>query len=93
VNLRNLGNGVSLGLGAASTGAATIESVFGDVELDVAARRDVEISASAVVGEIKSVPSGFAQIKTDEGYLLKSRAGGTSIVLKRIDGDIVLKSQ
>jgi hypothetical protein len=93
VNLRNLGNGVSLGLGAASTGAATIESVFGDVELDVAARRDVEISASAVVDEIKSLPSGFAQIKTDEGYLLKSRAGGTSIVLKRIDGDIVLKSQ
>jgi hypothetical protein len=93
VHLRKLGNGVSLGLGAASTGSATIESVFGDVDLDLAGRRDVEIHASSIVGEIRSVPSGFARIKTDEGFLLKSRAGGTSILLKRIDGDIVLKSQ
>ncbi len=93
VNLRNLGNGVSLGLGAASTGSATIESVFGDVELDVAERRDVEIDASSIVGEIRSVPPGFVRLKTDEGYLLRSRAGGTSISLKRIDGDIVLKRQ
>jgi hypothetical protein len=93
VNLRNLGNGVSLGLGTASTGSVTIESVFGDVEFDVARRQDVEISASAVIGEIRSIPSGFVRIQTDEGYLLKGRAGGTSIVFKRIDGDIVLKSQ
>ena len=93
VNLRNLGNGVSLGLGPGSTGPMTIESVFGDVELDVAGRQDVEIRASSLVGEIRSVPSDFVRVKRDDGYLLKSRAGGTSIVLKRIDGDIVLKSQ
>ena len=93
VNLRNLGNGVSLGLGAASTGSATIESVFGDVELDVAGRQDVEIHASSIVGGIRSLPSGFVRVETDEGYLLKSRAGGTSISLKRIDGDIVLNRQ
>jgi hypothetical protein len=93
VKLRNLGNGVSLRLGAASTGSATIESVFGDVELDVAGRRDVEIHASSIIGEIKSVPSGFVRVKTDEGYVLKSGAGGTSLSLNRIDGDIVLKRQ
>jgi hypothetical protein len=93
VTLRNLGNGVSIGLGAASTGSVTIESVFGDVALDVAGRRDVEISASSLVGEIRSVPSDFVRLKTDEGYLLKSRTGGTSISLKRIDGDIVLRGQ
>jgi hypothetical protein len=93
VNLRNLGNGVSLGLGAASTGSGIIESVFGDVELDVAERRDVEIRAGSIVGEIKSVPSGFVRLKTDEGYLLKSGTGGASLSLKRIDGDIVVKRQ
>jgi hypothetical protein len=93
VNLRNLGNGVSLGLGDASAGSVTIESVFGDVELDVTGRRDVEINASSIVGEIRSVPSGFARVKTDEGYVLKSGGGGMSISLKRIDGDIVLKRQ
>jgi murein DD-endopeptidase MepM/ murein hydrolase activator NlpD len=91
VNLRNLGNGVSLRLGP--TGPMTIESVFGDVELDVAGRQDVEIRASSLVGEIRSVPSDFVRVKTDDGYVLKSRAGGTPISLKRIDGDIVLKRQ
>jgi hypothetical protein len=91
VNLRNLGNGVSLGLGATSTGSIAMESVFGDIELDVTGRRDVEIHASSIVGEFKSIPTDFVRLKTDEGYLLKSRAGGTLISLKRIDGDIVLK--
>ena len=59
----------------------------------MAERRDVEIQASSIVGEIKSVPSDFVRLKTDEGYVLKSRAGGTFISLKRIDGDIVLKRQ
>jgi hypothetical protein len=91
INLRNLGNGVSLGLGATSTGSIAMESVFGDIELDVTGRRDVEIHASSIVGEFKSIPTDFVRLKTDEGYLLKSRAGGTLISLKRIDGDIVLK--
>jgi hypothetical protein len=93
VNLRNLSNGVSLGLGAASTGSAAIESVFGNVELDLAQRRDVEIRASSIVGEIRSVPSSFVRVKTDEGYLLRSGEGGASVSLKRIDGDIVVKRQ
>ena len=91
VNLRNLGNGVSLGLGATSTGSIAMESVFGDIELDVTGRRDVEIHASSIVGEFKSIPADFVRRKTAEGDVLKSRAGGTLISLKRIDGDIVLK--
>jgi hypothetical protein len=91
VNLRNLGNGVSLGLGATSTGSIAMESVFGDIELDVTGRRDVEIHASSIVGEFKSIPADFVRLKTAEGDVLKSRAGGTLISLKRIDGDIVLK--
>jgi hypothetical protein len=91
VTLRNLGNGVSLGLGPMSTGSVAMESVFGDVELDVTGRRDVEIHASSIVGEFKSIPTDFVRLKTADGDLLKSRAGGTLISLKRIDGDIVLK--
>jgi hypothetical protein len=91
VNLRNLGNGVSLGLGATSTGSIAMESVFGDIELDVTGRRDVEIHASSIVGEFKSIPADFVRLKTAEGDVLTSRAGGTLISLKRIDGDIVLK--
>jgi len=93
VNLRNLANGASLGVGTASTGSTTIESVFGDVELDVAGRQDVEIHTRSVLGEIRSVPSGFVRRKTDDGYLLTGRAGGTSISLVRIDGNIVFKRQ
>ena len=91
VNLRKLGNGVSLGLGAASPGSATIESVFGDVELDVAERRDVEIRIGALVGGIQSVPSGFVRRKTADGYVLKSGEGGASLSLTRIDGNVVVK--
>jgi hypothetical protein len=93
VNLRNLGNGVSLGLHSVSTGSSTIESVFGDVALDLAGRRDVEINASSIVGAFRSVPLGLVRLKTDDGYVLKGGAGGTSISFKRIDGDIVLKHQ
>jgi hypothetical protein len=67
--------------------------VFGDVELDVTGRRDVEIHASSIVGEVKSVPSDFVRLRTDDGYVLRSRAGGMPISVNRIDGDIVVKRQ
>ena len=91
VDLRSLANGASLRLGAASPGSATIESVFGNVEFDVTERPDVEIRVSSLVGEVRSVPSGFVRLKTDDGYLLKSGKGGSSLTVKRIDGDLVVR--
>ena len=91
VDLRSLSNGVSLRLGAASPGSVNIRSVFGDVELDVAERRDVEIRVTSVIaGEVRSVPRGFVRVKTDDGYLLKSGEGGPSLSISDIDGDIVV---
>jgi hypothetical protein len=76
-----------------STGSVAMEAVFGDIELDVTGRRDVEIHASSIVGKVKSTLTDVVRLKTADGYQLKSGAGGTLISLKRIDGDIVLKQR
>src|SRR5262245_61902869 len=68
VDLVSLAGGLSLSLGGASPGSATIESVVGAVELDVADRHDVEIRISALQGEITSVPPDFVRRKMDDGY-------------------------
>ena len=91
VDLVSLAGGLSLGLGGASPGSATIESVVGVVELDVAERRDVEIRISSLQGEITSVPPDFVRRKTNDGYLLRSGAGGTPVSISSINGDVVVR--
>jgi hypothetical protein len=91
VDLVSLARGLSLSLGGASPGSATIESVMGDVELDVAERHDLEIRISELQGEITSVPSDFVRRKTSDGYLLRSGAGGTPVWISSITGDVVVR--
>jgi len=91
VDLVSLAGGLSLSLGGASPGSATIESVVGVVELDVAERRDVEIRISSLQGEITSVPPDFVRRKTNDGYLLRSGAGGTPVSISSINGDVVVR--
>ena len=91
VELVSLAGGLSLGLGGASPGSATIESVIGVVELDVAERRDVEIRISSLQGEITSVPPDFVRRKTNDGYLLRSGAGGAHVSISSINGDVVVR--
>jgi hypothetical protein len=91
VDLVSLAGGLSLALGGASPGSATIESVVGGVELDVAERRDVEIRIASLQGEITSVPPDFVRRKTNYGYLLRSGAGGTPVSLNSIIGDVVMR--
>jgi hypothetical protein len=90
VDLVSLARGLSLSLGGASPGSATIESVDGDVELDVAERRDVDIRISSLQGEI-TVPPDFVRRKTNDGYLLRSGAGGTPVSISSINGDVVVR--
>jgi hypothetical protein len=91
VDLNSLARGLSLGLGHASPGSATIESVLGVVELDVAQRRDIEIRISALQGEITSFPPDFVRLKTDDGYLLRSGKGGTALQISSINGDVLVR--
>jgi len=91
VDLVSLAGGLSLSLGGASPGSATIESVVGGVELDVAERHDVEIRISALQGEITSVPPDFVRRKTNDGYLLRSGTGGTPVWISSINGDVVVR--
>src|SRR5262245_61823418 len=91
VDLTSLAGGLSLSLGGASPGSATIVSVVGVVELDVAERRDVDIRISSLQGEITSVPSDFVRRKTNDGYLLRSGAGGTPVSISSINGDVVVR--
>jgi hypothetical protein len=90
VDLVSLAGGLSLSFGGASPGSATIESVIGVVELDVADRRDIEIRISSLQGEI-TVPSDFVRRKTNDGYLLRSGAGGTPVWINSINGDVVVR--
>src|SRR5262245_13683963 len=91
VDLTSLAKGLSLGMGSAPTEAATIESVIGDVELNVGERRDVEIRISSLTGHIRSVPSDFARLRTNDGYLLRGGQGGSSLWISSVQGDIVVK--
>jgi len=91
VDLVSLARGLSLSLGGASPGSARIESVVGVVELDVAERHDVEIRISALQGEITSVPPDFVRHEMNDGYLLRSGAGGTLLSISSINGDLVVR--
>jgi hypothetical protein len=91
VDLDSLARGLSLSLGGASPGSARIESVVGVVELDVAQRHDVEIRISALQGEITSVPPDFVRLEMNDGYLLRSGAGGTPLSISSINGDLVVR--
>src|SRR5262245_24782920 len=91
VDLLSLAGGLSLGLGGATPGSATIVSVIGGVELDVAERRDVEIRISSLQGQIASVPPDFIRRKTNDGYVLRSGAGGSPVSLSSINGDVVVR--
>ena len=91
VDLDSLARGLSLSLGGASPGSATIESVVGVVELDVAERHNVEIRISALQGEITSVPPDFVRLEMNDGYLLRSGAGGTPLSISSINGEVVVR--
>jgi hypothetical protein len=91
VDLDSLARGLSLSLGRASPGSGTIESVVGLVELEVAERHDVEIRVSALQGEITSVPPDFVRLEMNDGYLLRSGAGGTHLSISSINGDLVVR--
>ena len=91
VDLDSLARGLSLSLGGASPGSATIESVVGVVELDLAERHNVEIRISALQGEITSVPSDFVRLEMNDGYLLRSGAGGTHLSISSVNGDVVVR--
>jgi len=91
VDLISLAKGLSLSLGGAATEAATIESVIGDVELNVGERRDVEIRISSLTGHIRSVPPDFVSRRTNYGYLLRGGERGSSLSITSVQGDIVVK--
>jgi hypothetical protein len=91
VDLVSLAGGLSLSLGGAFPGSATIESVIGAVDIDVAERRDVVIRISSLQGEITSVPPDFVRRKTNDGYLLRSGAGGVPVSISSINGDVVVR--
>ena len=63
------------------------------MELDVAERRDFEIRISALNGEIKALPPGFARLRTDDGYLLRSGNGGAQLSINAVNGDVVVGRQ
>jgi hypothetical protein len=90
VDLISLAQGLSLSLGSARTGSATIESVNGTVELDVGKRRDAEISISSLTGHIRSLPPDFVSLRTNDGYLLRSGVGGPPLSINSITGDVVV---
>jgi hypothetical protein len=91
VDLDSLARGLSLSLSGASPGWARIESVVGVVDLDVAERHDVEIRISALQGEITSIPPDFVRLEMNDGYLLRSGAGGTPLSINSINGDVVVR--
>jgi hypothetical protein len=93
VDLSSLARGLSLSLGHASPGSATIESVVGVVDLDVAERRDVEIRISKLKRGITSFPPDFVRLNTNDGYLLRSGEGGTLLSISSIDGDVLVRRQ
>ena len=93
VELDSLANGLSLSLGGASPGSATIDSVVGTVDLDVADRHDVEIRVSALGGAIGTLPRGFIRVRKDDVYLIRSGAGGPSLSLNAINGDVVVRHE
>jgi hypothetical protein len=93
VDLSSLARGLSLSLGHASPGSATIESVVGVVDLDVAERRDVEIRISKLKRGITSFPPDFVRLNTNDGYLLRSGEGGTVLSISSIDGDVLVRRQ
>jgi len=92
VDLDSLARGLSLGLAGASPGSATIDSVVGVVELDVADRHDIEIRVNSLQGEITSFPPDFVRLKVnDDGYLLRSGSGRTPLSISSINGDVVVR--
>ena len=93
VDLSSLARGLSLSLDHASPGSATIESVVGVVDLDVAERRDVEIRISKLKRGITSFPPDFVRLNMNDGYLLRSGEGGTLLSISSIDGDVLVRRQ
>ena len=91
VDLISLAGGLSLDIGGRPTRSSTIESVMGAVELNVGERRDVEIRISSLTGHIRSVPPDFVILRTNDGYLLKGGERGSSLWIRSVQGDVVVK--
>jgi len=91
VDLNSLAGGLSLSIGGAPTKSATIESVIGAVELNVGERRDVAIRISSLTGHIRSVPPHFVIVRTNDGYLLRGGERGSSLWIRSVQGDVVVK--
>src|SRR5262245_19770661 len=91
VDLLSLAGGLSLGIGSAPGGSATVESVMGDVELNVGERRDVEIRISSLNGHLRSVPPEFVSRRTNNGYLLRGGERGSSLSIISVQGDVVVR--
>src|SRR5262245_47001047 len=93
VDLTSLAGGLSLSMGGAPTKSATIQSVMGAVELNVGERRDVEIRISSLAGHLRSVPPDFVGLRTNDGYLLRGGERGSSLWIRSVQGDVVVKRQ
>jgi hypothetical protein len=91
VDLISLAGGLSLDIGGRPTRSSTIESVMGAVELKVGERRDVEIRISSLTGHIRSVPPDFVSRRTSDGYLLRGGERGSSLSIRSVQGNVVVK--
>jgi len=91
VDLISLAGGLSLDIGGRPPRSSTIESVMGAVELNVGERRDVEIRISSLTGHIRSVPPDFVILRTNDGYLLRAGERGSSLWIRSVQGDVVVK--
>src|SRR5262245_31776100 len=91
VDLNSLAGGLSLDIGGVPTRSATIESVMGAVELNVGERRDVAIRISSLTGHLRSIPPDFVSRRTEDGYLLRGGEPGSSLWIRSVQGDVVVK--
>jgi hypothetical protein len=91
VDLLSLAGGLSLGIGSAPGGSSIIESVMGNVELNVGERRDVEIRISSLNGHVRSVPPDFVSLRTHDGYLLRGGERGSLLSIVSVQGNVVVK--